>query len=70
MNTLFFPTEFEKTSFSNRHGAGIYLAIHPTQPTLLNDEVTGCLQEVGAEVTLLDVIVLIATVSRPGPGPD
>lgn len=51
-------------------GGGVYLAVHPAQPTLLNDEVTGRLQEVGAEVALLDVIVLIAAVSGPGPGPD
>lgn len=48
----------------------IYLAVHPAQSALLNDEVTGRLQEVWAEVTLLDVIVLIAAVSRPGPGSD
>lgn len=50
--------------------ACIYLAVHPAQAALLNDEVAGRLQEVGAEVALLDVIVLIAAVSRPGPGPD
>lgn len=47
-----------------------YLAVHPAQSALLYDEVTGRLQEVGSEVTLLDVIVLIATVSGPGPGPE
>lgn len=52
------------------HEAPVYLAVHPAQATLLNDEVTGRLQEVGAEVTLLDVIVLIPAVSGPGPGPD
>lgn len=50
--------------------APAYLAVHPAQATLLNDEVTGRLQKVGAEVALLDVIVLIAAVSGPGPGPD
>lgn len=50
--------------------APVYLAVHPAQATLLNDEVTGRLQKVGAEVTLLDVVVLIPTVSGPGPGPD
>lgn len=48
----------------------IHLAVHPAQSPLLNNEVTGRLQEVGAEVTLLDIIVLIPAVSRPGPGPD
>lgn len=48
----------------------IYLAVHSTQAAFLNNEVTRRLQEVGAEVTLLDVIVLITAVSRPGPGPD
>lgn len=48
----------------------VYLAVHPAQSTLLNDEVTRGLQEVGAEVALLDVIILIAAVSRPRPGPD
>lgn len=48
----------------------VHLAVHPAQSPLLNDEVTGRLQEVRAEVALLDVIVLIAAVSRPGPGPD
>lgn len=50
--------------------ACVYLAVHPAQSSLLNDEITGRLQEVWAEVTLLDVIVLIAAVSRPGPGPE
>lgn len=50
--------------------ACIYLAVHPAQSALLNDEVTGRLQEVRAEVTLLDVVVLIAAVSGPGPGSD
>lgn len=49
---------------------GFYLTVHPAQAALLDDEVTGRLQEVGAEVTLLDVVVLIAAVSGPGPGPD
>lgn len=49
--------------------APVYLAVHPAQATLLDDEVTGRLQEVGAEVTLLDVVVFIAAVSGPGPGP-
>lgn len=52
------------------HEAPLYLAVHPAQATLLNDEVPGRLQEVGAEVPLLDVIVLIPAVSGPGPGPD
>lgn len=47
----------------------IYLAVHSAQTAFLNNEVTGRLQEVGAKVTLLDVIVLIAAVSGPGPGP-
>lgn len=55
---------------SHSHQAAVYLAVHPAQSALLNDEVTGRLQEVGAEVALLDVIVLIAAVSGPGPGPD
>lgn len=50
--------------------ACIYLAVHPAQSALLNDEVAGRLQEMRAEVTLLDVIVLIAAVSGPGPGSD
>lgn len=48
----------------------VYLAVHSAQSAFLNDEVTRCLEEVGAEVTLLDVIIFITTVSRPGPGPD
>lgn len=52
------------------HEAPVYLAVHSAQAALLNDEVTGRLQEVGAEVTLLDVVVLIPAVSGPGPGPD
>ena len=48
----------------------IYLAVHPAQSALLDDEVTRGLQEVGAEVALLDVVILITTVSGPGPGPD
>lgn len=51
-------------------GACLYLAVHPAQSTLLDYKVAGRLQEVGAEVALLDVIVLIAAVSRPGPGPE
>lgn len=45
------------------------LAVHPAQAALLHDEVAGRLQEVRAEVTLLDVVVLVAAVSGPGPGP-
>lgn len=52
------------------HRPCIYLAVHPAQPTLLNNEITGRLQEVGAEVALLDVIILVTAVSGPGPGPD
>lgn len=48
----------------------VYLAVHATQATLLDDEVTGGLQEVGPEVALLDVVILIPTVSGPGAGPD
>lgn len=50
--------------------ACLYLAVHPAESAFLDDEVTGRLQEVGAEVTLLDVLVLVTAVSRPGPGPD
>lgn len=50
-------------------GACVYLAVHPAQPALLYDEVTGRLQEVGAEVALLDVVILVAAVPGPGPGP-
>lgn len=48
-------------------GAWSHLAVHPAEPALLDDEVTRRLQEVGAEVTLLDVLVLITTVSGPRP---
>lgn len=51
-------------------GAGLYLAVHAAQSSLLHDEVAGRLQEVGAEVSLLDVVVLVTAVSGPGSGPE
>lgn len=46
-----------------------YLAVHPAQAALLDDQVPGGLQEVGAEVALLDVVVFVSAVSGPGSGP-
>lgn len=45
-----------------------HLAVHATELALLHDEVTGGLQEVGAEVTLLNVLVLLPAVPGPGAG--
>lgn len=52
------------------HEAPVYLAVHPAQTALLDDQVSGRLQKVGAEVALLDVLVLVPAVPGPGPGPD
>lgn len=49
--------------------AGCHLAVHATKSSLLHDEVAGGLQEVRAEVALLDVVVLVAAVSGPRPRP-
>lgn len=46
-----------------------HLAVHPAQAALLDDQVTRRLQEVRAEVTLLDVVVLVTAVSGPRSGP-
>ena len=48
-------------------GGHPHLAVHAAQPALLHDEVARRLQEVRAEVALLNVLILIPTVSGPGP---
>lgn len=49
-------------------GSWPHLTVHATESALLHDQVTWGLQEMGAEVTLLNVLVLIAAVpgSRAG----
>ena len=45
-----------------------HLTVHAAELAFLHNEVTRGLQKVGAEVTLLNVFVLLATVPGPGTG--
>lgn len=45
-----------------------HLTVHATESPLLHNQITWGLQEMGAEVTLLNVLVLLATIPGSGAG--